>query len=237
MNDFWKDVIEPGYYDKIQRKGLSEKKGLQTNWHRSTFLKVSEYLKDDYLHLDYACGPGTFIGLYLDSKSIGTDISDAQINYAQANYGDKANFIKFDNFNFHNYKDNFDVITVLGLLEFIDDNKILELLDNFCDILKKDGKLVLTTPNYGGAMYLLEILLNKIGKLNYNNQHINRFNAKKLKKLIKESNFDDIEIKRYLNFGIFTSFISFKFSDKLMRIIDKVFFNFFGFLLIVELKK
>ena len=50
---------------------------------QSNFPKISAYLEKDDVHIDYACGPGSFIGLYSNSKSIGLDISMKQINYAK----------------------------------------------------------------------------------------------------------------------------------------------------------
>ncbi len=237
MNEFWDTDIEIGYYDKVLKSGLIKNKGIQANWHRSTFLRVSSFINERDFHLDYACGPGTFAGNFLYGNSLNTDISDKQIEYANKNYGEKGEYIKFDKFHFNNYKESFNIITVLGLLEFIDDETIVELINNFHNSLKPGGKVVLTTPNYGGLMYFLELVLNKIGKLDYTNQHVNRFDKKRVNKIIEKTNFESIKIEKFINFGIFSSFISFKFSDKLMLYIDKFFNNFFGFLLLIELKK
>ena len=64
MNEFWIEELEPGYYDLKFSKGLKSKRGVQSFWHLGTFKKMAEYLKPDMNHLDYACGPGTFIGMY-----------------------------------------------------------------------------------------------------------------------------------------------------------------------------
>ena len=141
MNEFWKSEMDAGYYDKIFKSGEISQRGIQSNWHRSTFLKVLSLVKSSRLHLDYACGPGTFIGNFIKCKSIGTDISDVQIDYANELYGQKANFIKLKDFNFDLYTGKFDSITVLGLLEFCDDKTNIELIDTLYNLLNKDGKL------------------------------------------------------------------------------------------------
>lgn len=237
MNEFWKSEMDAGYYDKIFKSGEISQRGIQSNWHRSTFLKVLSLVKSSRLHLDYACGPGTFIGNFIKCKSIGTDISDVQIDYANELYGQKANFIKLKDFNFDLYTGKFDSITVLGLLEFCDDKTNIELIDTLYNLLNKDGKLILTTPNYGILMYFLEIILNKFGNINYKNQNVNKYNKYKLKELVKKSKFQNLNVMRHLNFGIFMSFFSYKKADKFMNLIDKIFKNFFGSLLIVELRK
>ena len=86
-------------------------------------------------------------------------------------------------------------------------------------------------------MYFLEIILNKFGNINYKNQNVNKYNKYKLKELVKKSKFQNLNVMRHLNFGIFMSFFSYKKADKFMNLIDKIFKNFFGSLLIVELRK
>ena len=74
---FW-DNIEPGYYDK-NFKSKKVDNSIQQLWHFLTFKKQEKYLLESMVHLDYACGPGTQIGLFSDSKSLGYDASEEQI--------------------------------------------------------------------------------------------------------------------------------------------------------------
>ena len=83
MNDFWESTLESGYYDKVLSEGLKKNKGIQPNWHNITFLHIKKYIKNNHKHLDFACGPGTFIGRYVTAQSIGVDIASAQIEYAK----------------------------------------------------------------------------------------------------------------------------------------------------------
>lgn len=237
MSEFWANTIEPGYYDKILKAGLEKNKGIQPNWHRSTFKKIASYIDDNDRHLDYACGPGSFTGLFVNSNSIGVDLSEHQINYAKKNYGHKTKFFLLKDLELSQSDEKFDIITVLGLLEFIDEELIINLLNDLYDTLKTDGKIILTTPNYGGLMFLLEKIMSVTGNLDYSNQYVSRFNKNKLNMLMKKTKFKNIKISKFLNFGIFSSFINFQVSDKLMNYIDKFFANFFGFLLLVEIKK
>ena len=112
MSDFWQETISPGYYDQILQKGLKKERGIQSNWHRSTFIEVSSFINSKDIHLDYACGPGTFSGIFLETNSIGVDISDAQIKYANQTYGKKDKFLSLEEFNKTMSNKKFDVVTV-----------------------------------------------------------------------------------------------------------------------------
>ena len=86
MNNFWENSLPAGYYDKILTKGLKKNKGIQANWHNATFLAVRSYIHEDDKHLDFACGPGTFIGNYRLNNSHGVDLAATQIKFANSKY-------------------------------------------------------------------------------------------------------------------------------------------------------
>ena len=146
-------------------------------------MKIGNYLNDNLNHLDYACGPGTLIGNFSNSKSIGVDISSKQIHYAIKNYEKNGNFLAINDFNFKDYDQYFDIITVLGLIEFLNDKDVAKLIERLKFTLKDDGKIILTTPNFSGITKILEVLQNKFGNVNYEDQHINKFTKNKLIKL------------------------------------------------------
>jgi len=232
MSKFWED-LPSGYYDHILKKGLSKNRGIQANWHNITFREVRKNINSNQSHLDYACGPGTFIGLYDLPNSIGVDISKNQIDYANNKYSNKGEFKVVNKEELKKLR--FDVISIIGLFEFIDENEIKNLLEFLSKILNKNGKILITTPNYGGSMIFLEKLLNFFGPVNYRNQHINRLNRDKILEILKDTDFKKIKIKKFLNVSIFTSIINLNFAIKLDNFIAKIFRNFFGFLLFIEL--
>ena len=88
MENYWELSIEAGYYDKIYKEGLIKKKGFQSNWHLTTLKKIEPYLIKGIDHLDYATGPGTLVGNFSRSRSIGVDLSKKQINFAKEKYSD-----------------------------------------------------------------------------------------------------------------------------------------------------
>lgn len=238
MDEFWENSLPIGYYDKILTQGLAKKRGLQANWHNSTYIKISNYIDNHAVHLDYACGPGSLIGNYLNSDQLyGVDISMNQINYAKTKYGKLGNFYTNENFKKDEYKNYFDSISAIGLLEYLTDEEIIDLLHDFYQMLKPQGELLITTPNYGGMMSLIDKLLNNFGPVNYEEENINKFNKKRLIKILKNSKYNKIDVHAFINFGIAFSFINIKLALKFSSLISKLSFNKIGFLLFAKLVK
>ena len=136
MNNFWEDQLSSGYYDNIVTTGVKNRRGIQACWHILTYKKVAKYVNNSFNHLDYACGPGTLIGQFTNANSIGVDLSSNQINYAIKKYGTKGNFMTIENFDFSKPANKFEIITILGLFEYLEDSDILRLLDKIYDSLK-----------------------------------------------------------------------------------------------------
>ena len=236
MSNFWSFELPEGYYDKIFKNNKDLKKGLQLNWHTTIFEDVIEDILKNSIHLDYACGPGTLIGRFSNFNSVGVDISKLQIDYAEKNYSKEGKFFTINEFDLEKYKNKFDVITVLGLLEFIDFNETQDLLSNLTDLLKPEGKIIFTTPNYGGLMPYLENVLNLIGPVNYKNEFKTRYTSKKIDKIFSLM-FNKFEINKILNFGILFSLVNINFSNKAMFLIDKIFNNYFGYIFKITVYK
>ena len=97
MTNFDYENIPIGYYDYVLQKGLSNGKGIQANWHNKKFLSVYELIQNCKVHLDYGCGPGTFIGNYSRLESVGVDISEIQISFAKKKYGKNFDFLQKNN--------------------------------------------------------------------------------------------------------------------------------------------
>ena len=88
---------------------------------------------------------------------IPVDISKSQIDYAQKKYDKNCDFLTLEVFKFKDYENTFDVITVLGLFEFIDDDEVNRLLNKFYSLLKNGGKLIITTPNFNKLMATMSV--------------------------------------------------------------------------------
>ena len=237
MNEFWDEEITKGYYDKVIVDGLSNGRSIQANWHNITFNKVSNRIKKNIKHLDYACGPGTLIGRYTQANSVGVDIAQKQIEYANENFSNKGKFYTISQFQKEKYGNYFDVITIMGLFEFLKDDEIIDLLNDLHSQLDDNGKLISTTLNFQTALNFILFFLNKFSENNYSDQHINKFDMSRIEKLLLKTKFSNIEVKKFMTFGVFFSIISNSFGNKINKLLEKFFSNNFGFLLFIELKK
>lgn len=233
---FWNDSLEIGFYDKIYNEGLIKKRGIRSFWHYYTFQKVSKYIDKNTEHLDFACGPGTLIGNYSKKGSIGVDVSEKQINFAQNKYKEKE-FFSLNDFNFDKHINKFDLITVLGLFEFISDEDIDKLLNNLEKCLKSEGKIIITTPNFSLSMKLLIKFINFFGNVNYSNLYLSKFNKDKVNNFKNKFRNFDISVSKILNISAFFSFISYGLAIRVDNFIEKFLNNKFGFLYLIILEK
>ena len=234
---FWEKSLDPGYYDKILENGISKNKGIQSFWHNTTFNLVKNYIKKSKKHLDYACGPGSFTGRYITVNSLGFDISSNQINYAKSKFSNKKDCYFVDEKSKVMKEAPFDTITVLGLIEFLEDVEVVKLIDELYSMLNQNGRLILTTPNYQLPMRILISLTNNAGKINYNKTFINKFNIKKIEKTLGETDIKNYKIFKYMNIGIVFSLFSHQFGKQIQELVDKIFKKKFGFMLAVIIDK
>ena len=226
--------IPVGYYDTLHNK----RSGVQSKWHWLKFLKFHNSLLPSDKHLDVGCGPGTFIGNYSYGNSFGVDIALPQIKYAQEKYGFKGQFLKITPNEPLPFEDQtFDTISLIELVEHLNDKENYNLLTDIKRLLKKDGRLLLSTPNYGSAWPILEKIVNLIGVVSYEDQHINHFNKYRLKELLQKVGFQKINVESYILTAPFFASINWKFSDLIHKHEPKWIIRKIGFLLFAQAQK
>ena len=84
---------------------------------------------------------------------------------------------------------------------------------------------------------MLEILVNKFSKVNYEEQHITKLNRKKLDELISKKKFKIVEVSSFMHIAPFIAFFSYKLSMLFSKF--DLFWNYLfpGFLLYLAAKK
>ena len=235
MTDFDYSKIPIGYYDSILENGLTRQKGLQSCWHHTKFSTIKNRMGKYENHLDIACGPGTFIGKYLDSRSEGWDISEEQIKFAKNKYYSiEKNFKIRDLREAIKSQQKYDVITLLEFIEHISRSEVQKVVSELYTMLNDGGKIIITTPNYRGLWLFLEKIVSIVGPVDYKNQHINRYTPKRVK---KEFDYSLLSVDKYINFGIFFSIFGHQAGLKFNKIISKFFKDFFGYSLIITIHK
>jgi ubiquinone/menaquinone biosynthesis C-methylase UbiE len=225
--------IDFGFYDEIFYKN----KGVRSAWHFTKFDYIKKKINKKNIHLDIGCGSGTFISLLNNKESYGIDISSKQIKYATKKYGKKNK--KFYSFTKKiPFKKNFfDSISLIELIEHLSDREIYILFKEIFRVLKPNGVIHITTPNYLSFWPLLEIILNQISKVSYEHQHINKFNLFNIIKITKRLRLQIVEKKTFILIGPFLAFFSFEIS-KLWINFDKFLTKIFpGFLIYIKIIK
>ena len=235
MQDFWKN-LDAGYYDKILTSGLEQNRGLQAGWHNITFTTITSKIGKNKNHLDYACGPGTLIGKFSENNSVGVDISSKQIIYAQKKYGDKGEFFELEGFKVDQYKNYFEIITVLGLIEFIDNKDFVSLIKDLKRMLKPNGSIYLTTPNFKAGMKILNLILNFISNVSYSSIFVSKYNKRNLKELLDRNEIKNYSIQKFLNMGFIFSIFNLKLGLWVNNLISTITFYRFGFLILLKIK-
>ena len=77
----------------------------------------------------------------------------SQINYARENFGKNNSFYSLNEFKKLN-SSKFDIVTILGLIEFLNDDQVNQILGDIKKLIKTKGRVVITTPNFLNHFYL-----------------------------------------------------------------------------------
>ena len=230
---FWND-LQPGHYDISFHKGKLDN-SIKFVWHYLTFLKQQKFLTSKDNHLDYACGPGTLIGLFSESLSFGYDPSISQIKYANSKYND--NNKKFSsNFEDIYIQNKFNVVTINGLFEILSIEEIKQLLIELNNCFDDNCKLIITTPNYGGFFRIIEYLSTVFKIIDYKDVNKSKFNKDSIKEVFKEDIYKVVSVKKIINVCVLLSFFSANLAIKLEKFIEKIFNNKFGFIIMAEIE-
>lgn len=240
-------TIPLGYYDRI----ALQKKGIRSFWHHLKFKRIIDTfgINNDSI-LDIGCFAGTFLGMIPETTfkvQFGIDIQKDQVEYANDKYG--AGFRKF--YLMNDFIDNklsgerhFEVITLLEVIEHLTVSQIADIITFAFGKLKPTGRLIITTPNYTSAWPLLEMILNKVSAVKYEEQHITRFNYfnvfDKLGRIVpkfSEMFQPDFKTTTHL-LTPYIAGISFKTADRISSAVSHANWKFpLGALLLVQLRK
>jgi SAM-dependent methyltransferase len=151
--------------------------------------------------LDFGCGDGRYIEEFLKInpyKILGADISPYAIREAKKKFP-KANFhvvseekkLPFNN-------ESIDFILAADVIEHLFD--VPNFLSEMNRILKKSGKIFISTPYHGTIKNLIIALIGFDTAFNPTWAHIRFFTKKSLSDLLRKHGFDIVEYNQYGRF-------------------------------------
>ncbi len=228
--EFDYNQIPPGYYDLVTKKG----NGVQRFWHLYKFDFVIKQLKKDHekkgspFHIvDLGCGPGTFLGLLSKASPIvgvGVDIANTQIEYANLTYGSDTLRFKCTSLEDQSLVEDIQTADAVSLIEVIEHMhlpKIREILSNLHQHMKVGSKLVITTPNYLSYWPILEHIINYVSEVNYEEQHVSKFNRIRLASFLAGCGFQNVEVRSFLHCSPFVSGLLHQSVGSVMGLMEK----------------
>jgi 2-polyprenyl-3-methyl-5-hydroxy-6-metoxy-1,4-benzoquinol methylase len=238
-------AIPDGHYDRVLREGNP----IRRLWHLSKFERVLNELPrtPGQSLLDVGCFAGSFLSMadgQRFSRQLGVDVLPPQVDYANAHYGNAyRSFQSLQSITgLSVVREQFDCVTVIEVIEHLTAAEIRALFGQITRLLKPGGKLIVTTPNYASTWPLLELILNRVSDVSYEEQHITRFNYFNFEKrlsAIYPSLLDQfaVELKTTTHFLTpFLAGISFKLASKLSRLLPSAHWRMpFGNLVLVSL--
>jgi ubiquinone/menaquinone biosynthesis C-methylase UbiE len=206
------DSIPVGFYDQVFQRN----RGIQSKWHHHKFRRIVQEIGNVSKHLDFGCGPGTLIHLLPQGISaVGVDIAAAQLTYAQQNYaGPHKEFVKIDSPHLPFPDQSFDSISCVEVIEHLELKLTHEIFAEFTRVLRPGGKLIVTTPNYGSLWPLIEVMVNRLSDVSYEEQHITKFKRANLQILLKESGFSPVSVTTFMSVSPFLAGINWSLADR-----------------------
>ena len=224
------DSIEGGYYDRVFRRCA----GIQSKWHHLKFARIRSEMSNYDTHLDIGCGPGTFIGTLKSSAlSVGVDIAENQIAYAQSRYGSPHHQFKcFDPIALPFEDETFQAVTMIELIEHLSMKDNVALMREAFRVLQPNGLILVSTPNYASLWPMLEGLVNKFGEVSYEDQHITRFNRSRLDAFMQQAGFGHTRVEAYQFLAPFFACLNWRLADMVHRLEPNYLVSRCGLLLI-----
>ena len=229
------DDIPVGYYDAVYRR----RNGAQSKWHHLKFARFRREMSGLQDHLDIGCGPGTFVSSLDDQhRSWGIDIARPQIDFAQEHYGNPRRTFEVTEAAALPYDDeSFDVVTIIELIEHLPPEQNRLLIEDSLRVLRPSGRLLVSTPNYGGAWPLVEALVNRLGPTSYEEQHITHYRQSSLRQLMQQAGAGQITVQPYMGLAAFSACLGWRFADVVAALEAPFLERLYGLLLFATARK
>ena len=166
------DIVKD-YFNKKASLVFSEEEGKLEEKCLLKFIPKKNFLSI----LDLGCGNGRWAKVLKNkiSNYVGVDFSETFITESKKLFNNNKNF-SFHCMSAEEYlsEEKFDIIFIIGLMTYMNDNQILKMIDNLKKMLSKSGRIIvrnvtLAEANKGRRVYdrKLNIIEKFLGRKNY----------------------------------------------------------------------
>jgi len=235
----------PGEYYEDAHSSLGKSQAFHYNT-REEYLLDFMGLKGNEVIADIGCGSGTFTrliaGKYPLARITGIDLSQSAVEFAVRESGARGmknvSFICSSVEGLSSDCGKFDVVIMSHIIEHLENPELC--LSKVRGILKNNGKLFITTPNYLSLWPLAEIAFDRmVARKGYSlqEQHISPFNPFSLKAAAERTGFCVKEKKNLYLFSMPASLFSKRAAGLLFNIDRMLDFLPFGMITYMECEK
>jgi 2-polyprenyl-3-methyl-5-hydroxy-6-metoxy-1,4-benzoquinol methylase len=222
---------------------------LQRNWHKNKFDVLKDFFESETncqnkTVLDLGTGSGNFELLFSNYfKNItGLDYNDEALGFLEEKLKSKSiknvNLIQADltKLNTKLFTQKYDYIIMVDVIEHLKIQDAAKLIPFFYDLLKKDGKVIIITPNYQSSWIVLEKVLDNISLLPKfeGEQHLAKYNTKNLVEIFSEK--FNLQILSTFN-TISYLFLNYKLNKKVNNLENKIKSKYGNLIFAVFVKK
>lgn len=212
----------PGNY---QYHALRRGNPIQKQWHRNklNLVEYLNFLNQDDVVLDAGCGSGNtllefatkvryIVGIDSNEKSVRflkQKIEDLQIQNALAK---KLDLLEIGSLNLR-----FSKIIMSEVIEHLDDEYSAQTLIEMGEVITRDGRILITTPNYHSLWPSIETLLDssKLVPRMKEAQHVSKYHWKKLLGIAEQTDYQVIDRGTLNWISPFISIITPALADKI----------------------
>lgn len=218
--------ISPDYQYRALRQSLWAKK----NWHRNKFAVVkmlSGFSKQDEV-LDLGTGSGNFELLFSGAvKQIyGIDYNDEALLFLKNKLvSRKIKNVTLECCDMRKLSPTlaskkYDLIISVDTIEHISKNDGARVISWSSKRLKRDGKLVIITPNYQSVWFLLEPVLDKLSFTPDmgTHQHLSKYSVESMCNTLQRKG---LKIKKIMTFNLFSFLFPKAVNDRLLKLETK----------------
>lgn len=142
------DIIERA--TEYQRPYHWEQDGLGREIQLERFRFAKKIIAQNDYVLDIGCGDGFLTNklAHISQKAVGIDLSSSGLKFAKSKITSNNVMLVLGSAESLPFKDDFfDVVTLFEVIEHVPVNRVNNVAEELFRVLKKGGKVILTTPN------------------------------------------------------------------------------------------